>query len=430
MQLNESDADRRKRVSSPARGAPPEANPRKLRAIVVAAGAIVLALPVRTDASVEAASHLTLFREPSSSGGSVQVVHPQTDVSASVGQTVSLNAGYEVDLVTGATPAVYGSAQPDAVTGATRFSDTRQQTRGGVSIETPLIGLGASYSYGWERDYRSHTLSVSARGDFLERNFTLGLAYTRNFDSVCDQNNETAQTPLDRQPLTSADHCFHSDQPDVATHSVAVHTFEPSLVWTATPRLLVQLGGTVQVIDGFQSSPYRRVVVGSEGRTPQEHVPDLRQRFAGVARGRLALPELRAAVSALARLYRDTWDLRAVTAEGEVEKYLGPSLIIGARGRYHHQSGVVFFRYAEQYRTLGPVGQYWTGDRELAPLDSMLAGLKLTYLRRPERERRGWLDELELNVRFDALFYHAPSGAPSADRHGAYVTQAGVALRF
>jgi len=411
------------RVLDPAR--------RRVPASAMAAAVVfVLAFPARTDAGVEAASHLTLFREPSSSGGSVQVVHPQTDVSASLAETVSLTAGYEVDLVSGATPAVYGSAQPDAVTGATRFSDTRQQTRGGVSIETPLIGLGANYSYGWERDYRSHTLSASARGDFLERNFTLGLAYTRNFDTVCDQNNQTAQTPLDRQPLTSADHCFHSDQADVVTHRVAVHTFEPSLVWTATPRLLVQLGGTVQVIDGFQSSPYRRVVVGSEGRTPQEHVPDLRQRFAGFARGRLAIPELRAAVSAMTRLYRDTWDLRAITGEAEIEKYLGPSLILGARGRYHHQSGVIFFRFAEQYRTLGPVGQYWTGDRELAPLDSMLGGLKLTYLRRPGRERRGWLDELELNVRFDALFYHAPAGAPSADRHGAYVTQAGVALRF
>jgi hypothetical protein len=395
--------------------------------------ATLVALPARADTHVEAASHLTLFREPSTAAGKVQVVHPQTDVSATLGESVALSAGYEVDLVSGATPAVYGSATPDAVTGATQFSDERQQARAGVAIDTPLIGLGASYSYGWEHDYRSHTLSLSARGDFLERNFTLGIAYTRNFDRVCDQNNETAPGPLDRQPLTNAEHCFQSGQVDVVSHPVAVHTFEPSLLWVATPRLLLQAGGTVQIVDGFQSSPYRRVAVGSEGRTPQEHVPELRQRFAGFGRGRLALPELRAAVSVMARAYRDTWDLRAATAEAEVSKYLGPSLILGARGRYHHQTGVVFFRFAEQYRTLGPVGQYWTGDRELAPLDSMLGGVKLTYLRRPGRERRSggwWLDELEVNVRFDALFYAPPAGAPNAERKGATVTQAGVALRF
>jgi hypothetical protein len=399
-------------------------------ALAGATALLLLALPARTDATVEAASNFTLFHEPSATGTGIQVIHPQTDVSADLGKTMSLNAGYEVDIVTGATPAIYGSASPDAVSGATRFSDQRQQAHGGVGIETPLLGLNAGYSYGWEHDYRSHTLSVAAHGDFLERNFTLGLAYTRNFDTVCDANNEGVQGPLDRQPLTSSAHCFHSDQPDVTTHAVAVHTFEPSLVWTATPKLLLQGGGTAQVVDGFQSSPYRRVAVGSQGRTPQEHVPDLRQRFALFARARLAFPDLRAAIAAMGRLYRDTWDLRAATAEAEVSKYLGPSLIVGARGRYHQQSGVIFFRYADQYRTLGPVGQYWTGDRELAPLDTLLAGVKLTYLHRPERERRGWLDELEVNVKVDALFYHAPTGAPNADRHGAYVTQAGAALRF
>jgi hypothetical protein len=393
---------------------------------------LLLALPFAGDAraGVEAASHLSIFREPSTSGATVQVIHPETEVSTTLGSSAAVNAGYEVDLVSGATPAVYGSSQPDAVSGATHFSDERQQAHGGVSIDTPLIGLGAGYSYGWEHDYRSHTLSVSARGDFLERNFTLGLAYTRNFDSVCDQNNQGALSPLDRQPLTSAEHCFRGGETDVVTHKVAVHTLEPSLVWIATPRLLLQGGGTVQVVDGFQSSPYRRVAVGSEGRTPQEHVPDLRQRFALFARGRLALPELRAAVSAMGRVYRDTWDLRAATAEGELSKYLGPSLIVGARGRYHRQGGVVFFRLADQYRTLGPVGQYWTGDRELAPLETVLGGVKLTYLRRTERERHGWLDELELNLRFDAFFYHPPAGAPSADRRGATLFQAGAALRF
>ena len=384
--------------------------------------------PARTDANVEASTHVMLFSEPSSTNKGVQVIHPQTDVSAGIGPHATVGAGYEVDIVSGATASIYGP--PDAISGATHFSDERQQARANLAIETPLVGLSAGYSYGWERDYRSRTLALSARGDFLERNFSYALAYTRNFDTVCDQNNSSAQGPLYLQPLASSQHCFQTAMTDVTTHRVSVHTFEPSLTWTATPRLLIQGGGTVQVIDGFQSSPYRRVAVGSEGHTPQEHVPDLRQRFALFARGRLALPEIRAAASALARVYRDTWDLRAATAEAEFAKYLGPSLILTARGRVHLQSGAIFFRLAEDYRTRGPVGQYWTGDRELAPLDTALGGLKLTYLRRPERERRGWLDELELNVRFDAMIYAPPHGAPNADRHGAYVTQAGVALRF
>jgi hypothetical protein len=383
-------------------------------------------------ATVEASSNITIFREASDKTP-VQVVHPQMDVAADLNKWAGVTAGYEVDIVSGATPKAYGSptetaAGVDAVSGATSFSDQRQQARGGLSVNTPLVGLTAGYSYGWEKDYRSHTVSAAARGDFLERNFTFGLAYTRNFDTVCDQNNQNAQGPLDLLPLASSDDCFKVGAADVVSRKVATHTFEPSLVWTATPRLLLQGGGTLQVIDGFQSSPYRAVYVGSQGRAPQEHVPNLRQRYALFGRARLAVPEVRGALSAMARAYRDTWDLRAATAEAEVLKYLGPSVIVGVHGRFHIQSGAIFFRTATEYRTLGPVGHYWTGDRELSPLHTFLGGLSLAYLKRPQNKT--WFEEFELNVKFDAMKYnHEPDG-PNSDRTGAITSMVGAALRF
>jgi hypothetical protein len=383
----------------------------------------------RAEPSVEAASHVTLFREGSSRGAEVQVVHPQLDLSADLGKWAAITAGYEVDIVSGATPAVYGSATPDAVSGATSFTDQRQQARGGLTLNTRLVGLTAAYSYGWEKDYRSHTISGAARGDFLERNFTLSLAYTRNFDSVCDQNNEAAQGPIDLQPLASSEHCFKVEEADVVSRSVAVHTFEPALAWTATPRLLIQGGATLQVVDGFQSNPYRRVVVGSQGRSPQEHVPTLRQRYAVFGRARYAIPEVRAAFSAMGRLYRDTWDVRAATADAELLKYIGPNIIVGAHGRYHLQGGAIFYRPAEGYRTLGPVGRYWTGDRELAPLQTLAGGVKAAYLRRPEQTKT-WFEELEISVKFDLMFYSADPGSPNDDRRGASVLQVGFALHF
>jgi hypothetical protein len=383
-------------------------------------------------ATVEAASNITLFRE-SSAKTPVQVVHPQLDVSADLAKWAAVNAGYEVDIVSGATPRAYGSptetsAGVDAVSGATSFSDQRQQARGGLTVNTPLVGLTAGYSYGWEKDYRSHTLSAAARGDFLERNFTFGLAYTRNFDSVCDQNNQNAQGPLDLLALSTSENCFKIGADDVVTRKVATHTFEPSLVWTATPRLLLQGGGTLQVTDGFQSSPYRTVYVGSQGRAPQEHVPTLRQRYALFGRARLAVPELRGAVSAMARAYRDTWDVRAATAEAELLKYLGPSVIVGAHARLHIQSGAIFFRTATDYRTLGPVGHYWTGDRELSPLNTLLGGLTLAYLKRPQG--KAWYEEMELNVKFDVMKYQSASDGPNADRTGAITSMVGGAIRF
>ncbi|HEY0712056.1 MAG TPA: hypothetical protein VGF45_05245, partial [Polyangia bacterium] len=160
-------------------------------------------------ADVEAATHLTVFNEPSSSNAGLRVLHPQTVVSASAGD-FGVSAGYDLDAVSGSTPRVYGAVDaggPDAVTGAT-FADKRHVARGGLSFETASIAFQGGYSYGTESDYKSHTLSASARGDFAERNFSLSLGYTHSADRVCDNPNTFTQNDIDRQPLADSTGCF------------------------------------------------------------------------------------------------------------------------------------------------------------------------------------------------------------------------------
>jgi hypothetical protein len=394
---------------------------------LLAAAGLVLGAAGVVRAEVEGSSHVMIFQEPSQAHKKLQVIHPQAEVAASSG-SLGINAGYEMDMVSGATAAVYAEGV-DAVSGAT-FKDIRQAARGGVSVETQTVGLSAGYSYGWESDYRSQTISVAARGDFLERNFTLGLAYTRNFDTVCDQNNSATQSPLDLQALGASDGCFKTDQPEVVTRKLSIDTFEPSLSWTATPLTLVQAGGTLQILDGFQSNPYRRVAIGTEGRRPQERVPTHRQRYALFVRGNQAVPIIKSAIRLGGRVYRDTWDVTAATADAEWLTYLGSSLVAGLRGRYHRQTGAIFFRSASDYRSLGPAGMYWTGDRELAPLENLLFGGKIALVKRRMQESQSFFEEIELDVRFDVLTYHQAEGTPGADRSHALITQVGLSARF
>jgi hypothetical protein len=397
--------------------------------IPAVAALTLLAAAGQGRADVEAASHLTVFTEPSAQGRGIQVIHPQTEVAATHGP-VGLQAGYELDIVSGATTRVYRPGDvPDAVSGAT-FSDVRHAARAGASFETTTVALTAGYSYGWENDYRSHTLSVSARGDFLERNFTLGLAYTRNFDRVCDRANDLAQSLLDLQPLGTSEGCFQASGTELTARRLSIDTFEPSLSWTATPLLMLSVGSTLQLLDGFQSNPYRAVRLGPEGREPQERLPQHRQRFALFGRVHQAVPPLRAAARLSARLYRDTWDVAAASADAEWLQYFGSSLLAGVRGRYHRQSGAIFFRTAEDYRVRGPAGQYWTGDRELAPLTNYLVGARVAFVKRPPPESRSWLGELEIHARADFLFYRTEPGAPNSDRTRAQVIAAGASLRF
>jgi hypothetical protein len=395
-------------------------------ALVAIAGlAVVVPGPARAN-QTEASSRITLFDEPSSKNSGIRVLHPQVDASAPLGSSLAVAAGYAVDIVSGATPATF-----DAISAATKFSDTRHLVHGGFGFQRPDGGLRFAYAYGWESDYKSNVLSATTNHDLYDHNFTLALAYSHNWDDVCDANNAgTAGLPLDRIALTSSAECFKGSD-TVVTRRLNIDTLEPSLSWTMTPRLVVQGGATIQILDGFQANPYRKVLIGSQGRTPQESLPQFRQRYAVFTRLAYALPELRASTLAMLRFYNDSWAVRALTADLQATKYVGQAMLVSIRAHYHVQSGASFYRDAIGYQTLGPPGEFWTGDRELSPMGNYLLGGKVAFFRRPEQERSSWFVEMELGAKYEILLYQIPSPyAPNADRKFAHIVQGAFALRF
>jgi hypothetical protein len=379
-------------------------------------------------AEVEAAQRVTLFREPSSSNDGITVIHPQTDASVTLGSAVGFGAGYAVDIVSGATPRVFGGV--DAVSTATKFSDNRHQLRSTLTYIRPVAEIAVTGTYAWEKDYRSAAVTVATRSDVLDHAFTLGLSYTHNFDSVCDQNNTAAAgSPLDRVALGSSEHCFKG-MADVVSHRLHIDSLEPSITWAVTPRLQVQGGGTIQILDGFQANPYRRVALGTAGRTPQESLPQLRQRFAVFGRAAYAFPRTRTSLHLMGRLYRDTWAVEAISGEVAVNQYLAKFLILSVRGRLHAQRSAAFYIDGADFRT-APNGQYWTGDRELSPMGNYLIGGKLAYLRIPESQGRSFFNEIEAAAKWEGLFYRLESpNAPNADRKLALIWQLALSLRF
>jgi len=396
-----------------------------LSGLPVILGVVGVARSARAN-TAEVAARTTLFDEPSTKNQGVRVLHPQIDATATVSSTVNFALGYSADVVTGATPATF-----DVVSAATKFSDTRNLFHGGIGFERTDGGIAFAGAYGFEHDYQSIVVSGNTHHDLYEHNFSLALAYSHNFDSVCDADNSgVAGLPLDRVALVTSAGCFTST-PGYVTQKLNIDTFEPSLSWTMTPRLVIQGGATIQILDGFQANPYRKVLVGSQNRTPQEHLPQFRQRYALFARLAYAFPELRASTLLMVRGYDDSWAVRALTGDLTGTKYVGQNLLFSARFHYHLQSGASFYRDALGYQTLGPAGQYWTGDRELSPMGNYLAGGKLAYFRRPQQERSSWFVEIELGVKYEILIYLPESQfAPNADRKFAHIVQGAAAMRF
>jgi hypothetical protein len=403
--------------------------------------AVVLALPSVARAEDHADVALGYFVEPAKQQP-LHVFHPAVDIHADLGHpAISLNLGYSADIVSGATPRTYGKPQSslDAVSAATHFSDNRHQVHAGLEVRVGPTQLSAGYSYGFENDYRSHSIDAAAQVDLWGKNTTFKLGYSHNFDSVCDVDNKGA-TPLERQALSTSKGCFDKKTMGIITQDLAIDAYAASWTQVLSPILLSDVSVGLQVVDGFQSNPYRRVRLFSGTVEAQESEPLLRQRLAIQGRLRIAVKRAKAALGIVGRFYDDTWGVISGTAELSWEQYLVPNLLIRLRGRYYQQTRATFYRdagEARSYDAVGPVGQYFTGDRELSPFRDYLGGLKVSYLKNADEKGKigRVFESLDVNVKADIIHYQALTALPPNYERtkgiiGAMLIQAGLVLRW
>jgi hypothetical protein len=361
---------------------------------------------VRADDRIDLTT--TWFQEKRAGGG-LTIIHPQFDVGVDVGETVQLGLGYSSDVVTGATASVYSV---DAISTATQFDDIRHEGRVSIGFEGRRSTLTFSGGAGVERDYISLTAAVSASIDLPGKNTNLALSYTRNFDEVCDRDNTSPElrSVLEFRALTGDDECakkgglFGEDQPGMTLwQDVDIDTAQATLTQNVSPTLVLQGSLYGQVLNGYQANPYRRVLVS--GVVAQEHLPDVRGRIALMVRANKYLESLRSAVHGGVRGYSDTWGVNSLAVEGDYSMYLGRKLLLRFGGRVYQQTEATFFKDAFFYQVEGPAEEFFTGDRELAPVRNVTLGAKFSYIAAHEDGRDVWglFDEVRFNLKGDIL---------------------------
>lgn len=371
--------------------------------LVGALALVARAAPARAEDAVELTT--TWYQEQRQGGlGGLTVIHPQLDIGLG-GETVGVDVGYSADAVTGATAAVYSS---DAVSSATTFSDLRHDGRLGLSFSGKRAQFGVGGAVAAERDYLSISVSGGAAIDLPGKNTNVALSYSHAFDEVCDKDNAMLGI-FERRPLTGFDACAKNvvlgeDTPGTTVwRDISIDTAQATVTQNLSPTANLQLALFGQIVDGFQSNPYRRVRVGSN--EPQEHIPATRARLAVSARLNRFFPALRGAVHVSARYYSDTWGVNSGTGELAWSQYAGSSLLLRLRARVYQQSAATFFKDAFFYETESAAGEYFTGDRELAPVRNVLVGGKLTILTVAEDDRDVWglFDKVSVNLKADVL---------------------------
>ena len=350
--------------------------------------------------------------------GGLFVVHPQASFGVDIGQHVSLDVGYAADAVSGATSSVY---QVDAVSTATKFSDLRNEGSFSLGFHGRRSRVTFGTTVGTERDYVNRAFSGAASIDLPGRNTTVALAYSHSFDQVCDKNNSMA-TPIEARALTGSDPCdktallFGKNDPMGRTRweDLGIDTAQATLTQNLSPTSNMQVALYGQVLDGFQSNPYRRVRIGPNA--PQEHIPNERARWSLSARLNKYLPKLKGAVHVDARFYDDTWRVVGGNLELGYSQYMGKSLLLRFYARFYQQSAAKFFKDASYYRDFSTAGSYWTGDRELSPVRNVSVGAKLTLIT-IGGEKPVWhlFDKLQFNLRGDIMMIDNLAADTGAD---------------
>jgi hypothetical protein len=357
-------------------------------------------------------THSVFYESPSRT--KMFVYTPGGNIQVSPTDWLDVRAGWEADVVSGASIAVkagpaYQATHPaaDVVTAAS-VHDLRNLARGGFTLRKDIVSLTAGYAYSTEHDYRSSSFNVAARTDTYDKNSQFEIAYARNFDSVCDrvQASDTSNVAPHLVALEDSTGCFTSSNLRT-TRSIAIDSFQGGWTQTWTPTLATQLIYSAEIQNGFLSNPYRAVIIG-EGLKAQEHHPGNRARDSIAARMHLYIRPLKAALRLGVRGYYDTWDIKSFTGEAEFEKHFGEAFRATVRGRFYKQSGAIFWSddYTGGDAPLGPRGQYWSGDREISPFWSWMIGARAIYTIVPKERLLGIISSLKFSIAGDMMVFH------------------------
>ncbi len=333
------------------------------------------------DVAGAASASVQLFAEPAPSERMI-VVTPSVTANAKL-PYVEVQAAWAADVVTGATMRTYGRGGTglDVITNATHMSEVRDQVLLGARAPLPHTPLTveAAYRYSTESDYRSHMLRLGLSADLRRLDAQLTLRWAHDFDSICDLDNGTANA-LSRQPLGTSRGCFahHAGLVDKALNIDGAE-IDFQKVLTAHLKLGVDL--FYAHLAGFQSNPYRMVALDDDQIVAQESHPTIRDRFSFGLALRWAPATIRGALGADVHLYRDTWAIESIAVElSWSELHLDDRLRWRVHARYYQQSAAFFYRdagWADSYERAGPVGGYFTGDRQNAPLADLTVGAAL-----------------------------------------------------
>jgi len=295
-------------------------------------------------------------------GGGVRAVGPALLVRKRIADRFSLTGTYYLDAVS--------NASIDVVTTASKYSETRHEfgLSGDYVYRDSQITLGATTSR--EPDYTATAGTVNLTQEVFGGMTTVSLGFTRGVDDVGKKDS----------PEFS----------DKAKH----WQYRLGVSQILTPRWIMSANFEAIADSGYLGSPYRVARVFGAA-VPERHP---RTRSARAAKLRL-IGDLgsRDAVHAGYRYFRDTWEIKAHTAEVGYSRYFGDPFLADTFLRYYTQKGALFYSDNAQSETL-----YVSRNRQLSTFSSVGLGAKLAWTARKVPDKY----EVKLNGAYELVRFN------------------------
>ncbi len=277
-------------------------------------------------------------------GGGVRASGPALLVRKKLGDSVSLNGTYYVDMVS--------NASIDVVTTASPYQETRNEYSLGADYvyEDALITLGTTRSR--EPDYISNTTNLDIAQEVFGGLTTVSLGFSRGADNVGKKN--------------------------IGFFDTARHwKYRAGLTQILTPRWLMSLNTEAISDDGFLGSPYR--VARVFGAAVAERNPRTRSSRAVKISSLYDVSDVigggsRSSLRAEYRYFWDNWAIKAHTLELGYSRYFGDAWLAEGFTRYYAQTKALFYSDNAQSETT-----YVSRNRQLSSFNSIGLGGKLAY---------------------------------------------------
>jgi hypothetical protein len=351
--------------------------------------------------------------------GRVQAVEPVVDLNKTFANGQSLNLNATFDVLSGASPngaltshqpQTFASPSGTSLTGSKHtyivnpgqypvdphYSDVRGAV--GADWDIPVdrltsVTLGAKIS--GEDDFISGTLNASVARDFNEKNTTLTLGVSNEFDRL---------SPIGGTPVADSDYSLFEKTSNKTKDGVA-GLF--GLTQVMTQNWISELNFSIDRFKGYLNDPYKIAsVLDSAGNTSgyvYENRPEQRTRKSVFLENRAALNQFSADLSL--RYMQDDWHIRSDTAElrprwtlSDGGQYFEPSV------RWYKQTAAYF--YTPWLPNSVHVPQYQSSDERLGAFHALTYGLKYAHKVGEQQNSPG--SELSIGIEYYQQTFRQP----------------------